>query len=199
MLMSALNGNDKIKKLYFDECNIEDISALNTYPLPNLQILDLNSNNIGREGFIAISNGRSSIEELWIGNCNIEDISALNTHTLSNLHILDLSHNDIGREGCLTVTNLLQNEGSTLTKLYLGSTGVGDEEAEILATSLIHNTKLELLDLKHNNISERALGAFLKLLNDISSIDSTCKSNHTLTALGFNKNGSFLDNLVREL
>ena len=58
---------------------------------------------------------------------------------------------------------------------------MGDEEAELLVTSLKHNTKLECITLAHNEgITERGYVAFLKLLNDVSSIKSTYRSNHTL-------------------
>ena len=166
---------------------------------PNLGNIYLNGNDgICTEGFelvICALNGSSSMEELWFDECNIEDISALNTYTLPNLRILDLGHNDIGREGCIIIANLLQKEASTLKNLYLDSTDMGDEGAEILANSLKHNTKLELLDLELNNIGERGKGAFLKLLNDISSIESTYNSNHTLIELDLNLSGD-VENMI---
>ena len=58
---------------------------------------------------------------------------------------------------------------------------MGDEEAELLATALKHNTSLKELHLSNNNgITERGHVAFLKLLNDVSSIENTYNSNHTL-------------------
>ena len=119
--------------------------------------------------------------EIWFDECNIEDISALDTYTLPNLHILDLNGNNIGRGGFITISNLLQKEGSTLTWLDLSSTGMGDNEAEILASSLKHNNTLKNILLIYNNIGEKGLGALLKLLNDVTSIESTYNSNHTLT------------------
>ena len=86
---------------------------------------------------------------------------------------LTRSTNNIGREGCITISNLLQQEGSTLTEVYLLGTSMGDEEAELLATSLKHNTTLESLYLQNNNITEEGKRAFLKLLVDVSSIEST--------------------------
>ena len=171
---------------------------------PKLRELYLDKNaNVNTECFdmlMSALNGSSSMEELWFAHCNIEDISALNTYTLPNLYRIDLSHNTIGREGCITIANLLQSEGSTLTKLYLDSTGMGDDEAEILATALTHNTKLQYLDLELNNIGERGLGAFLKLLNDIASIECTYNSNHTLTTLNLNLSDEVDDNsLLNEI
>ena len=72
---------------------------------------------------------------------------------------------------------MLQHEGSTLTHLNLASTGMGDEEAEILADSLKDNTTLKELNLgnsnknlgNNNNMTRRGRLALLKLLVDISS------------------------------
>ena len=58
---------------------------------------------------------------------------------------------------------------------------MGDEEAKIIASSLKHNTTLELLYFNENNITEKGRVMFLKLLNNISSIESIYTSNHTLT------------------
>ena len=60
---------------------------------------------------------------------------------------------------------------------------VDDEGAEILANSLKHNTTLSCMNLQNNRIDRRGLQALLKLLNDVSSVDSTYNSNHTLRSL----------------
>lgn len=169
---------------------------------PKLLRLHFGGNDIKTEGFElmlqALNNGSSMIKELNLNECNIKDVSALNTYPLRNLQDLELYNNNIGRDGCIAISKLLQKEGSTLTRLGLDSTGVGDEEAEILATSLKHNTKLEHLDLENNSIGERGYGAFLGLLNDISSIESTCASNHTLAELDLGDNEDLLP-ILREI
>lgn len=75
------------------------------------------------------------MEKLYVVRCNITDISALEIYPPSNLTDLNLSRNSIGEDGCRTLSNILQEPGSTLKHLYLISTGIGDEEAELLATS----------------------------------------------------------------
>jgi len=156
----------------------------------NLSYLRLShNNNINTECFellIQTLHGRPLqsrfLKSLIIGSCNITNISALETHNLPYLQTLVLTGNNIGREGFITISNLLQQE-SNLDALHLLNVGMGDEEAEILANSLNHNTKLNSLDLQRNNITERGYKAFLKLLVDMSSIKSTYNSNHTLTYL----------------
>ena len=59
-----------------------------------------------------------------------------------------------------------------------------DDEAEIIAASLKHNTELKQLNMIQNSITTRGCRAFLKLVNDISSIENTYNCNHTLSACG---------------
>ena len=150
---------------------------------PQLKSLSLGlSRNINTECFellISTLDGKS-VEGLYLGGCNITDVSALDTYNLPNLQRLNLGGNSIGREGCITISNLLQRESAALKHLSLNNTDMGDQEAEMIASSLKRNTKLEELDLIRSNITGRGCLAFFKLLNDVSSIDNTYNSNHTL-------------------
>lgn len=120
---------------------------------------------------------------LNVEGCNITNISSLSTYKLPNLQMLNLNGNEIGRQGCIVISNLLQKEGSSLEYLDLENTNIDDEGAEILAASLKNNTKLSLLGLRGNGITQRGHEAFSKLLVNVSSIDNTYKSNHTLIEL----------------
>jgi len=151
------------------------------------QLVDLSiycNNNINTECFellVSTLHNTGIIKRLNFTGCNITDISALDANNLPNLINLSLNGNNIGRVGCNTLSNILQNEGSTLKYLHLDSTGIGDEEVKILVTALKHNTSLKELHLLNNNdITERGHVAVLKLLNDVSSPESTYTSNHTL-------------------
>lgn len=122
-------------------------------------------------------------EDLYFSGCNIEDISALKVYALPHLRNLYLRGNNIGRDGCMVIANLLQQKGSMLTNLDLRDIGMGDDEAELIATSLKDNTKLKTLELEDNTITQRGCRAFLTLLNDVSSIETTYASNHSLMSL----------------
>jgi len=163
---------------------------------PYLSALYFNrNNNINTECFevlIKALRGKP-IFRLHLPECNITDISALETYNLPNLNRLNLYGNKIGREGCIILSNLLQKEGTTLKYLDLDNTSIDDEGAEMLAASLKSNTKLKTLYLSRNNIALRGVKAFLKVLVDVSSIESTYISNHTLTELEF-KQGSQISN-----
>ena len=73
-----------IESLRLNGCGIDDITALEHYPLPHLRDLDLDHNNI-------------------------RSLPSLENYT--NLEELHLSNNRIGREGCRSIAKLLQKEG----------------------------------------------------------------------------------------
>jgi len=149
---------------------------------PHLINLDFGNTHINTECFALLIHTLHDkpLKVLHVNNCIITDISALETYNLPNLQYLNLNKNNIGRNGCITLSNLLQKEGSTLTRLSLEWTGLGDEEAEILANSLENNNQLQVIILNNNNITDRGCKAFLELLNNVASIESTYNSNNTL-------------------
>ena len=191
-----LTYSTSLKELYLcgNSFGIEGVQSMIPFLTDtNLSYINLARNNINTDCFellVQTMHGRPSGDRTFefhlnISECGITNISALDTYTLQNIQQLNLSDNNIGREGCITISNLLQQEGSNLIYLDLENTGMGDEEAELLATSLKHNTKLEILYMANNNITEKGEGAFLQLLVDASSIKNTYNSNYTLTYLRF--------------
>jgi len=186
-LFESFVRSSSIKLLLLDDNRFGLYGVQQMLPLllnsPQLAELSINNNNnINTECFeilVSTLNNNTCIKRLTFGGCNITNITVLETY---NLQKLNLNCNNIGREGIITISNILQKEGSTLQRVYLNNTGMGDEEAELLATTLKNNTKLEAITLANNEgITERGCAAFLKLLNDVSSIESTYHSNSTLT------------------
>ena len=212
LLFSGLVGSTSITKLWLagNEFGVDGLRSMAPFlqNSPDLVHITLSrNNNINTECFellLQTLHRRPYLEcatlefQLSFSECGITNISALERYPLQNLSTLHLEGNNIGREGCITISNLLQQEGSNLNYLHLGDTGIDDEGAEIIASSLKHNTKLRtfLLEESHrrasdnpassqtrNNITERGYKAFLKLIFDVSSIENMYKSNHTLRAL----------------
>jgi len=204
LLFSDLSSSKSLTQLRLsgNEFGIDGVRSMIPFlqNSPNLfEITFDRNNNINTECFELVVQtlhgrpleGRTLEFKLSFRNCGITNISALDTYTLPNITQLNLSGNNIGREGCITISNLLSN----FEYLDLSDTGMGDEEAELLATSLKNNTKLRTFCLENpqrdnppspqtrNNITERGYKAFLKLTFDVSSIENMYKSNHTLRAL----------------
>ena len=155
---------------------------------PNLSVIYfIGNHNFNSECFDVLVSTlhNKGVEKLYFENCNVTNISALETYNLPNLQHLNLEGNIIGRDGCRILSSVLQRDDTSLKYLYLDNTGIDDDGAELLANSLKLNAKLKELVLSRNNITKRGHTVFLKLLNDVSSIESTYNSNHTLNALAF--------------
>lgn len=157
VLLNALNGRP-IEELNLSRCGISDISFLGNVTLPHLKTLNLTENTIHRIG------------------------DYISSYT--SLVSLELKGNDeVDIDGCRAIAHLLQNEESRLETLNLDNVGIGDEGVEILVDSLKTNTTLRTLYLRENSINERGYRAVQKLLIDVSSIERTYTSNHTLEQL----------------
>ena len=156
-MVPFLKNSLSIETLSLSYCSIGDITASEHFVLPHLRRLELNHSNI--RSIPSSMENYTNLESLWLNN------------------------NEIGGEGCRSIAKLLQNRGSRLRDLYLYSNNLGDDEAETLANSLKYNTSLSALRLGGNNFTEKGFTAFLKLLNDVSSIGSTYNSNHDLIYL----------------
>ena len=98
ILMNALAGKG-VKTLDFEGCSIYDISALETYNLPNLRHLDLSNNIIGRNG------------------CTI--LAGLLQNDGSKLVQLHLKRTGLRDEDIVTIANSLKHN-TKLKTLYLG-------------------------------------------------------------------------------
>lgn len=202
LIMNALHGGS-MWFLDFNRCNIGDITAIEERTLPHLTHLDLSRNDINT---IPSLRNCANLESLYLGRNLIEDVTTLGENSLPCLQILELNDNNIqtlpslekhgrlkrlrldankiGKEGCRSVATLLRNKNSPLEELDLDYNEIDDDGAEILADSLKCNTALKVLGLDNNKLERKGYIAFLRLLNDVSSIETTLhSSNHTLTTL----------------
>jgi len=198
-LIRAINNNDeKLQHLglgseYTLQFNNHAWKLLGKYIANNTHIksIKLCRFHLTDEQMVLLFSGlrsSSSLQRLDLGNNEFGIDGVRSMIPFLGLTHLNFNNNSIGKEGFITISNMLQHEGSTLTHLCLVSTGMGDEEAEILADSLKDNTTLKELNLgnsnknlgNNNNMTRRGRLALLKLMVDISSVESTYKSNHTL-------------------
>ena len=155
-----------------------------------LESLNLNRNEINDDGVKILAEAlkkNKSLESLHLSNNIIKDdgAAALAAALQSNsmLKALDLDSNRIGDDGVATLAGALQSN-ATLIYLDLGNNEIGDDGVTALAAALQSNATLKELDLRGNTgISQRGKISLLKLVIDISSIEATLQSNHTLTKI----------------
>jgi hypothetical protein len=143
-------------------------------------------NNITSEGFMLLWNVLCDgpIELLNCDNCGIDSINILADTIPKHLTYLSLPRNPLGADGCLQIAKLLRREDATLKKMHLEDANIDDEGVAILLNALRNNTSLKELHLNQNEkISDDGKALLLKLVNDVSSINATLQSNHTLAMI----------------
>eukprot|EP00985_Skeletonema_marinoi_P029398 scaffold27786_cov146-Skeletonema_marinoi.AAC.2 len=191
-LFRGLTSSSSIEQMYLYGNRLSAVGVQSMVPfLQNasyLTHLDLDDNNIQSEGFNIMFRALrdSPIEELYCNRCGIESIEIDTEHIPKHLTWLSLIGNIINANGCHELAKLLQGGDSTLKDLYLTDNTIDDEGVAILVAALQNNTSLTALSLRGNDaISKQGKVSLLRLVCNISSIESTLQSNHTLRDLWF--------------
>ena len=189
-LFRRLTRSSSIRDVSFSDNGLSAVGLRSMVPFlqnaNNLTNLDLEGNNIQSEGFNLLFRALrdSPIYFLHCGRCGIESIEIDNNHIPEHLTLLNLSSNFINADGCRGLAKLLQGGNATLKQLHLYDNKIDDDGVEILADALQNNTSLTALGLVGNDgISKHGMTILLKLVNDVSSINATLQSNHTLRNL----------------
>ena len=191
---AGLTKSTSIKTLllYENHFSLTGVRSLSTFLQNSIRLrhLDLSDNNIESEGFNTLLRvlRDSPINKLQCESCAIEHIRIDMDSFPRKLKRLNLSDNNINSEGCREIAKLLQGPDSKLKDLELKRNIIDDEGVAILVDALRSNKSLTTLNLKHNiGISEKGKIMLLKLVDDISSIEATIQSNHTLRYLSVDK------------
>ena len=147
-----------------------------------------------------------SLQRIDLNYCNITDeqllpiVDAVRGHSM--LEKLQLYGNDIGNAGCELLATLLADPNYNLRILSLGRNAINNEGATAIANSLINNNKLQQLYLYNNQIDQSVQDVFSYIICNVSNINNTHSSNHTLQTLELgqsfgHRNGPHLASLLR--
>ena len=135
-----------------------------------LQKLNLSGNNIDNEklgDMIRVLANGHQLRELCLGFCRL-----------------------ITTQGWKALSTLLEGPKSTnLETLFLPGNNFGDDVALMFANALYGNCKLKRLFLHDNPITAEGWASFLGLICDVSSVNTTYLSNHTLQTLLQDRSG----------
>ena len=117
------------------------------------------------------------------------DLAKACTH-LTSLSLRGLrSSSDLS--SCEAMVSFLSSKKCTLIKLHLIGNPINDAGCRIIAESLRNNRRLREIRIKESNrssanITDQAYAAFVRVVCDTSSIESTLTSNHTLADVSCN-------------
>jgi len=189
--------NKSLQNILLTESNISDealvdiITSLSMHP--QLQEINLSENRLNKNGCKALAtllqNSATQLQNLDLGDNELDDesIYAL-VPALKNcyqLHTLRLSRNEsITSSGWQQLASILEPPTSKLIRVLLLGNNINDDALAAFASSLVNNYTLNTLKIDNNESITRGREAFLKLLCDTSSVNSTFLSNHTFNYLG---------------
>ncbi len=164
-----------------DEVVAEIAAAISNHP--HLEELNLDENNLGRDGSVSLGNALKAcrnpqLKDLILCFNSIDDVGiqalAGGMRTCHNLSKLDLACNEsITVDGFRSLSTLFQSEHCHLKYLDLSCMNMGDNGARTVSQGLTSLNSLEKLYLSENAIGDdgaRALGAGvanLHLLEDL--------------------------------
>ncbi|EJK48051.1 hypothetical protein THAOC_33184 [Thalassiosira oceanica] len=159
-----------------------------------IQSLNLCDNRISDDGLdVLVQRLPTSVDALDLARNDI----TLARHVLRlRFRVLDISGNSLCPGGTRVIAVSLANPECRLESLNVRGCNIGDEETATLADGLRNNQRLTHMSLGNNNITERGWNAFSPILCDVSSINATYNSNHTLHLGG---NGADIPENVRLL
>jgi hypothetical protein len=204
LLSAGLQRNCSVEDIDFGDTNV-GINELRCL-VPILRVsnkfhsLDFGGNpTIKCEGLEIILSSMTStaLREIHFISCNVERIGIIRLP--KQLQTLTLDGNSIKAAGCNDLARLLRRDDCRLATLSLLFCDIDDEAAITLANALRVNKSVSIINLQFNkNITEKGHKSFLSVVNDISSIQNTLASNHTLREVLFGNNfEEFDDNGVK--
>lgn len=163
--------------------------------LTQLQLLDLSHNAVADDGCLEIANRLTQWPYLQVLNLSHNEIGTVGLESLAQsliqleaqaaetsgkqppLNEIDLSYNPLcaftALAKALAKTDYIQT-------LHLQHTGMGDDDAILLAEALLESKSMQYLDLSSNNIGDLGAGAFVEHL-DMLSIETLKLENNTIS------------------
>jgi len=175
----------------------------------HIQKIDIAENNLNKNGCMALSSLLScSANELqninlYATNMNDEGIDALvpALKMCDNLEVLNINGNpSVTTRGWQHLATILENPNSNIIYIDLTNNNVDNKALATFASRLSNNSSLKRLKLNTDWLSENRSSTeswlvLSEVLCNISSINSTYLSNHTLQCLGLTPSSNPLGHL----
>ncbi|XP_039088282.1 leucine-rich repeat-containing protein 74A isoform X6 [Hyaena hyaena] len=166
------------RELYLEACKLVGVVPV-SYFIRNMEesYMNLNHHGLGPSGTraiaIALVSNTSIVTLELADNCIMEEGTLSLVEMLQEnyyLQDLNISDNDLGLKGASTISEFLQRNISSLLNLQLSGNNFKDESAELLCQALSNNYRIKMLDLSHNEFSDKG-GEQLGQMLDVSSND----------------------------
>ena len=120
-----------------------------------------------------------TLNQLMLGKCGLNNVASLKKilEGSKRLNSFSLGFETLGLD-CVTVLADFIRSNHPLELLELSHNKIADSDTVLLASAFNNNTNLKRLDLRYNDITEEGDNNLLKVMFDLTSMDSIINSNH---------------------
>ena len=188
-LAQYLQSCSKLRELYLKRCNLEVNGIVRLaeqfHSWPNMKDLGLSDNGVISDGHMFLISGGIQqlhlLQELYLSNNSIDDAAATvlaeGIQSCPILHTLYLSRNRISSDGARSLAQSLKSEE---IKYLDFSYNLLDDESIESFVALVLTSRLQKLDLSHNNIGPTGSKSLVSNLLDCSfPVEINLASNNT--------------------
>ena len=189
VIASVISSNTRLEELDLGNNQLQLGAIKIAAALKNissLKLLDLNNNNIpnqAADGIAAAIRGNSSLEKLRLNGNHLGSSIVVVVNALKNISTLkDLSLNDNknrNKELPIALKSILINN-TFIERLLLSDNYLNDDGVKCIAQALCKHSKLKLLDMRNNNITEEAAEALVSVISSNNGLEELYLGNNQL-------------------
>ena len=188
-VLASIITNNNLEELYLSTNNlqlgvIKVAKALKK--LPSLKVLDLENNNIPEEAADELSaaiRANNSLEKLWLGGNHLGSSTVMIANALkqvTTLKVLNLNNNQNRSEELAPALTSIISDNKFLESLLLSDNNLNDDGVIKIAQSLCKHTKLKIINLQSNNITEKSAEALASIISSNTGLEELYLGNNTL-------------------
>ena len=187
--LASVIANNNLEELYLSSNNLHSgvikvAKALKK--LSSLKVLDLDNNNIPEEAADELSaaiRANNSLKKLWLCGNHLGSSTVIIVNSLkqvTTLKELDLNGNQNRSEELAPALTSIISGNKSMERLSLRDNNLNDDGVIKIAQSLCKHTKLKIINLQSNNITDKSAEALTSIISSNTGLEELYLANNTL-------------------
>ena len=202
-LASIISNNTGLEQLYLGNNQIQlGVITMSTAlrNISSLKVLDFDNNNITEEAADELSAAirvNTSLEKLWLGGNHLGSSTVMIVNALkpiATLKELNLNGNQNRSEELAPALTSMISHNKYMERLLLSDNNLNDYGVIKIAQSLCKHTKLKIINLQSNSITEKSAEALASIISNNIGLEQLYLDNNTIQ-LGVIKMSTALTNI----